>query len=89
MDTTFLRGLFNFDYVWEGFFKPETRRWGYYVLPIVSVTLRRRIEPRIEGKGARVDVLGLWWSFAPQRTDGFVEAMRDALGAYLRFAGRR
>jgi hypothetical protein len=32
-------------------------------------------------------VLGLWWEegFAPRRADGFVEAMRDALSAYLRF----
>ena len=34
-------------------------------------------------------VLGLWWEegFAPRRADGFVEAMRAALRAYLRFAG--
>ena len=37
----------------------------------------------------RVEVLGLWWEdgFAPRRADGFVEAMREALGAYMRFAG--
>ena len=35
----------------------------------------------------RVEVLGLWWEqgFAPRRADGFVDAMRDALQAYLRF----
>jgi hypothetical protein len=27
--------------------------------------------------------------FAPRRTDGFVDAARDALRAYLRFAGPR
>jgi hypothetical protein len=34
-------------------------------------------------------VLGVWWDdgFAPRRATGFVDAMRDALGAYLRFAG--
>jgi hypothetical protein len=34
-------------------------------------------------------VLGLWWEddFSPRRADGFVEAMQDALDAYLRFAG--
>jgi hypothetical protein len=34
-------------------------------------------------------VLGLWWEerFAPRRADGFVDAMREALRAYLRFAG--
>ena len=34
-------------------------------------------------------MLDLWWEdgFAPGRTEGFVDAMRDALRAYLRFAG--
>ena len=50
-----------------------------------------RIEPRIDRAGGRVQVLGLWWEegFAPGRADGFVDAMRAALRAYLRFAGAR
>jgi hypothetical protein len=34
-------------------------------------------------------VLGLWWEegFDPKRAQGFVDAMRDALRAYLGFAG--
>jgi hypothetical protein len=34
-------------------------------------------------------VLGVWWEdgFTPRDADGFVAAMRDALQAYLRFAG--
>ena len=36
-----------------------------------------------------MEVLDVWWEdgFAPRRADGFVDAMRDALRAYLRFAG--
>jgi hypothetical protein len=36
-----------------------------------------------------VEVLGLWWEdgFSPRRADGLVTAMREAFGAYLRFAG--
>jgi len=36
-----------------------------------------------------VQVVGLWWEdgFAPGRADGFVDAMRSALRAYLEFAG--
>jgi hypothetical protein len=36
-----------------------------------------------------VQVLGLWWEegFEPKRADGFVDAMNDALDAYMRFAG--
>jgi uncharacterized protein YcaQ len=89
-DTALLAGLFDFDFVWEGFFKPEKRRWGYYVLPILfRDRFVGRIEPRIEREQGRVDVLGVWWEdgFAPRRADGFVDAMRGALRAYLGFAG--
>ena len=27
-DTALLASLFDFDYVWEGFFPPAKRRWG-------------------------------------------------------------
>jgi uncharacterized protein len=89
-DTALLARVFDFEYVWEGFFKPERRRWGYYVLPVLfGDRLVGRIEPRIDRERAGVEVLGTWWEegFAPRRADGFVEAMRDALHAYLRFAG--
>src|SRR6185436_11439407 len=85
-DTALLSSLFAYDYVWEGFFTPAKRRWGYYVLPIVfGDRFVGRIEPRIDRDGALVEVLGVWWEdgFAPRRADGFVEAMRDALRAYL------
>lgn len=89
-DTALLASLFAFDYVWEGFFPPAKRRWGYYVLPIVfGDRFVGRIEPRIDRDRARVEVLDVWWEdgFVPGRADGFVEAMRGALRAYLRFAG--
>ena len=48
-----------------------------------------RIEPRIDRAEGRVEVLDVWWenAFSPRRADGFVDAMRDALRAYLGFAG--
>jgi uncharacterized protein len=88
-DTALLSSLFGYDYVWEGFFPAAKRRWGYYVLPIVfGDRFAGRIEPRIDRDRDRVEVLNVWWEdgFAPRRADGFVEAMRDALRAYLRFA---
>jgi hypothetical protein len=78
-----------YDYVWEGFFPPAKRRWGYYVLPIVyGDRFVGRIEPRIDRDRARVEALNVWWGdgLAPRRADGFVEAMRGALSAYLGFA---
>jgi uncharacterized protein YcaQ len=89
-DTALLESLFSFEFVWEGFFKPEKRRWGYYVLPILfGDRFVGRIEPRIDRERRRVEVVGLWWEkgFAPRRADGFVEAMPEALRAYVQFAG--
>jgi uncharacterized protein YcaQ len=89
-DTDLLASLFAFDYVWEGFFPPAKRRWGYYVLPILfGDRFVGRIEPRIDRDRACAEVLDVWWEdgFAPRRADGFVDAMRDALRAYLNFAG--
>jgi uncharacterized protein len=88
-DTKLLAELFGFEFVWEGFFKAEKRRWGYYVLPILfGDRFAGRIEPRIDRERSRVEVLGLWWEdgFAPKRADGFVEAMRETMQAYVRFA---
>jgi uncharacterized protein len=89
-DRKLLANLFGFDYVWELFVPPAKRRWGWYVLPILfRDRFVGRIEPRIERAEGRVDVLNLWWEdgFVPRRVDGFVDAMRDALRAYLDFAG--
>ena len=88
-DRKLLGNLFGFDYVWELFVPSEKRRWGWYVLPIAfGDRLVGRIEPRIEREDASVQVLNVWWEdgFVPRRTDGFVDAMREALRAYLRFA---
>jgi uncharacterized protein len=89
-DRALLGSLFEFDYVWDLFHPPAKRRFGWYVLPILfRDRFVGRIEPRIDRADRRIEVLGLWWEdgFAPRRADGFVEAMRAALAAYLRFAG--
>ena len=89
-DRPLLGSLFDFDYVWELFIPPAKRRWGWYVLPMLfRDRLVGRIEPRIDRESGDVQVLDLWWEdgFAPRRVEGFVDAMRDALRAYLRFAG--
>ncbi len=89
-DRSLLQPLFDFDWVWEVFTPEHKRRWGYYVLPILfRDRLAGRIEPRIDRAGGRVRVLGLWWEegFRPGRAEGFVDAMRAALRAYLAFAG--
>ena len=88
-DRKLLGSLFGFHYVWELFLPSEKRRWGWYVLPVVfGDRLVGRIEPRIDREAGRVELLDAWWEdgFAPARAEGFADAMREALRAYLRFA---
>jgi uncharacterized protein YcaQ len=89
-DRQVLLPLFGFEHVWEVYLPEHRRRWGYYVLTILfRDRLVGRIEPRIDRAGRLVQVLGLWWEegFDPRRAEGFVEAMREALRGYVRFAG--
>jgi uncharacterized protein len=91
-DRSFLRSLFDFDYPLELFHPAPKRRYGWYVLAILfRDRFVGRIEPRIDRADGHVDVVGLWWEegFLPRRADGFVDAMRAALRAYLRFAEAR
>jgi uncharacterized protein YcaQ len=91
-DRPLLGSLFGFEYVWDLFHPPAKRRFGWYVLPLLfRDRLVGRIEPRIDREAGEVQVLGLWWEdgFVPRRTEGFVDAMRDALRAYLEFAGAK
>jgi uncharacterized protein len=88
-DRKLLAELFEFDYVWDLFFPPEKRRFGWYVLPVLfRDRFVGRIEPKLGKDGGPVEVIGLWWEegFAPRRAEGFVDAMREALRAYQRFA---
>ena len=87
-DRALLGSLFGFDYVWELFIPPAKRRWGWYVLPLLfGDRLVGRIEPRLDRETGAVQMLAIWWEdgFVPGRAEGFVDAMRDALRAYLRF----
>jgi len=91
-DRDFLRQAFDFDYVWEVYVPAPKRRWGYYILPILfGDRLVGRIEPRIDRKRDRLEIVGLWWEdgFDPLDAEGFVEAFVTALNAHRAFGGVR
>ena len=57
-----LRGLFEFDYLWEVYVPEAKRRWGYYVLPILyGDRFVGRIEPRLDRKAKALAILGIWF----------------------------
>ena len=89
-DTKLLASLFGFDYVWEGFFKAEKRRWGYYVLPIALRRPPRRPDraadrPGQSPRGGTRYLVGEWLRAAPRRR----VRRRDARCAWCLRALRR
>ncbi len=85
-----VRGLFEYDYLWEVYVPEAKRKWGYYVLPILfGDRFVGRIEPRLDRKSGTLAILGIWFEegFAPLEAPGFLDAFHDALDAYRAFVG--
>jgi len=83
-DRELLRRLFDFDYVWEVYVPAAKRRWGYYVLPILSGdAIVGRIEPRFDRKARTLKILAVWWQegFDPLADPRFAGAFADAVAA--------
>jgi uncharacterized protein YcaQ len=85
-----LRGLFEFDYLWEVYVPEAKRKWGYYVLPMLfGDRFVGRIEPRLDRKAKTLNVIGIWFEagFRPMETPGFVASFAEAVEAYRSFVG--
>lgn len=55
-DRALIAELFDFEYVWEIYKPAAERRWGYYVLPVLSDgQLVGRIEARREGESLKLE----------------------------------
>lgn len=49
--------IFNFDYVWEVYKKPQDRKWGYYVYPLLYCgNLIGRLEAKYEKKSSKLQL---------------------------------
>ena len=85
-----LRGLFEFDYLWEVYVPEAKRKWGYYVLPMLfGDRFVGRIEPRLDRKAKSLAIIGIWFEagFEPMEAPGFIAAFAEAIEAYRSFVG--
>jgi hypothetical protein len=89
-DRRLVKGLFDFDYIWEVYVPEPKRRHGYYVLPILfGDRMVGRIEPRFERASGTLRIAGIWFEegFRPMEEPHFVPGLSRALDAYRAFVG--
>ena len=79
------RELFDFDYVWEIYKKPEHVLFGRYTLPILfGDRLVGRIDLRTDRKSSTLVVNGVWTEGTHiARSSEFREALRAGLGRLM------
>ena len=76
------KALFDFDYVWEIYKRPDLVRFGRYTLPILwGDELAGRLDARLDRKANALVVNGIWLEDA---ATGKNAAFRDALAAGVR-----
>ncbi len=83
------RRVFDFDYKWEVYDKPEKRKFGYYTLPILwGDRLVARMDAALDRATMTLVVKGLWFEDEALATDdAFAEAMGRGTATFLGFLG--
>jgi uncharacterized protein YcaQ len=81
---------FGFDYTFEAFVPAAKRRFGYYVLPILSGdTFVGRLDPKMHRDQDRLEVKNLYWESGVRPTRVRTRQLEDALGVLARRLGAK
>lgn len=82
-DRKLIARLFDFSYTWEIYTPQAKRRYGYYVLPLLSGDrFAGRVEAVCDRKASVMRVKNVWWEKRPQTV-----ALRKCLRRFARFNG--
>ncbi|GAP15978.1 uncharacterized protein conserved in bacteria [Longilinea arvoryzae] len=83
--------LFGFDYVWEVYKPADTRRWGYYNLPVLwGDRLVARLDPRLERSSGTLRLMGFWLDDPALAADpAFRRAFQRGLERFAAFLGAK
>ncbi len=79
--------LFYFEYIWEVYKPANTRRFGYYTLPILyGDTLVARLDPKLDRATKTLIIKGYWpEAEAPINTPEYADALGRGLAHFARF----
>jgi uncharacterized protein YcaQ len=84
--------VFGFDYRFEAFTPAPKRKFGYYVLPILSTRdgasrLVGRLDPELNREAGLLKIRKVWWEIDLQPHRDRRKRLEEAVAAYARFNG--
>lgn len=85
-DRKALQTIFGFDYIWEVYKKPEHRRWGYYVLPVLAgERFVARVDSRLQN--GTWCIARWWWEDGIRINAELLLSLRSAARRFARYLG--
>ena len=82
-DRKVIEELFGFSYKWEIYTPVKDRKYGYYVLPILSGDrFIGRIELRRDRKKKKIEQAGLWWEDKAYGSAEMKKRVREKLDGF-------
>ena len=89
-DRRLIEALWDFRYSWEIYTPPARRKYGYYVLPMISGDrFIGRIDPKADRKNAVLSVNGIWLEPGVKQTVRLSARIEAAVRRLARFNGCR
>jgi uncharacterized protein YcaQ len=87
-DRKFIKNLFQFEYTWEVYKRPQDRKYGYYVLPVLFGTeFVARFEPVFDKKKRVLNIKNWWLEEGVVFTEDMKEAIRKCTEDFAGFLG--
>ena len=85
-DRGLVRSLFGFDYIWEVYKRPQERKYGYYVLPVLyGDRFVARFEPGKDKDGSGLEIKGWWWEPGVKPSRAMKAALVECFRSFIRY----
>ncbi len=85
-----LRRVFDFDYVWEVYKPKATRKYGYYVLPIIyGDKFAARFDPAFDKKKRVLTITNWWWEDGIQPDEAMQSALMACCADFVKYLGAK
>ena len=85
-----LRRVFDFEYVWEVYKPKATRKYGYYVLPVIyGDEFAARFDPAFDKKKRVLTITNWWWEEGIQPDEAMKSALMACLDDFVKYLGAK